>query len=69
MLELRAEEAVSCVGGSVAEIEGSAVDAVGDAAAKCKGDAVVPAGDTEVETERAFINRVSEKLLGTIGIW
>ena len=56
MLELRAEEAVSCVGGSAAEIEGSAVDSVEDAAAKCKGDAVIPADDTEVETERAFVD-------------
>ena len=59
MLELRAEEVVSCVEGSAEKIEGSAVG---------PGDAVVPTDDTEVETERAFVDRVSGKLLGTVAI-
>ena len=59
----------SCVGGSAAEIEGIAVGSIGDAVAKCNGDAVVPTSDSEVEIEREFVDRVPEKLLGTVVIW
>ena len=81
MLELRAEEAILCVGGPAAEVEGSAVGSVcdvlveaddaaicsvGDAAAKFEGVAVFSDTDMEVEIERVFI---AEKLLVTVGIW
>ena len=65
MLELRAEEVVFCVGCSTraAELKGSDEEFVGDTATKFEAFAVVPNVDTEVEEERAFVDRVSEKLL------
>ena len=39
---------------------------VGDEATKLEAFAVVPDVDTEVEEERAFVDRVSEKLLVTV---
>ena len=36
---------------------------VGDAATKFEAFAIAPNVDTEVEDERAFVDRVSEKLL------
>ena len=69
---------------SAAELEGSAVEFVRDAIAKADGGpigsvgdvptelqdfAVIPDVDAEVEDERAFGDRVSEKLLVTVGTW
>ena len=70
MLELRAEEATFCVGCSslAAEADGGAMGSIGDAAAEVEG-AVVPGVDTEIEEERAFVDRVSEKLLVTVATW
>ena len=80
MLELRAEEAVFCVGCStlaaevrgsaeesvwdaIAKVDGGSMGSVGDAVTKSEAFAVFPNVDTEVKEERAFVDRVSEKLL------
>lgn len=42
---------------------------VRDTAAEVEGVAVVPGVDTEVEEERAFVNRVFEKLLANVVNW
>ena len=51
------------VGGLLEDVEGSAVDLVGEAIAEVVDGAVVVVGDMEVETKRAFVDRVYEELL------